>query len=158
MNMENWKNISRLSTAPMRKTGRRGVATIELALLLPLAVLFLLGAVDFGRIFYEAVTVASAARAGVSYGSLRADLSQNTAGIQQLSEEDAQNLNAINVTAERLCECADGSPIDRSLSCGEGRPRVYVHVTAEKTFQTLIPYPGIPDPVTIRSEAYMRAR
>lgn len=156
--MEGWWKIFRQLSSRMRKTRRRGVATAEMALLLPLMVMLLLGVIDFGRIFYEAVTVVSAARAGVSYGSLRENLSQDTARIKQLSEEDAQNLDEISVTVKRFCECADGSLVSCSSVCADGPSLVYVKVTAEKTFRTLISYPGIPDPITIRRIAYMRAR
>ena len=140
MNMEGWWRIFRQLSSRMRKTRRRGVATAEMALLLPLMVMLLLGVIDFGRIFYEAMAVVSAARASVSYGE---NLSQDT---------------EISVTVERFCECADGSLVSCSSVCASGPSLVYVKATAEKTFRTLIPYPGIPDPVTIRRIAYMRAR
>ena len=157
MKMDWWK-IFRQPTSQMGETRRRGVATLEMAVMIPLMVLLLLGAIDFGRIFYAGVTVASAARSGASYGSLSGDLSQDTTGIKLLAEEDSQDLGQVSVTVERFCECADGSLVDCSSACVDGLPRVYVKVTAEKTFQALIPFPGIPDPVTVRKVAYMRAR
>jgi hypothetical protein len=137
---------------------KRGVATIELAIILPVALLFLMGAIDFGRIYYEAITVASAARSGTSYGSLRNDLSTDTARIKQLGEEDSEDLSEISVTVERFCECANGSQVGRGTVCAEGAPRVHLKVTAQKSFDLLFSYPGIPNPVTIQRIAYMRAR
>ena len=60
----------------------RGVATVEMAVLAPVALLLFLGALDLGRIYWEAITVASAARAGTSYGSLRNALSEHEVAIK----------------------------------------------------------------------------
>ena len=136
----------------------RGVATVELAIILPVAVLFLLGAIDFGRMYYDGITVASAARSGTSYGSLRKDLSLDTVSIRQFAEKDSESLSGVTITVERFCECANGAQVGCGTLCGEGSPRVYVKVTAQKTFTTLFPYPGIPETVTIQRIAYMRAQ
>ena len=142
------------------KRSRRnlGAVTVEMAVLLPVSVLLLLGAVDFGRIYYEGITVASAARAGTSYGSLRQDLSTDTVRIKQLGEEDSTDLSEVDVVVERFCECAGGSEVGCGTTCADGAPRIYLKVTAQKTFHTLFPYPGIPSEVTIQRIAYMRAR
>src|SRR5262245_16916603 len=51
------------------RRSRRGVASVELAVLVPfLAFLFVI-ALDFGRIFYFSVTVENCARSGALYGS-----------------------------------------------------------------------------------------
>ena len=46
---------------------RRGSAILELALSIPLLSILLVGAMDFSRLFYMSVTLASAARAGAQY-------------------------------------------------------------------------------------------
>lgn len=47
-----------------RLTSRRGTATIELALVLPVLLLLVLGALDLGRMFYADVAMTNAAWAG----------------------------------------------------------------------------------------------
>ena len=42
--------------------GRRGQALVELAIILPVMLFLLLGALDLGRLFYSNITVASAAK------------------------------------------------------------------------------------------------
>ncbi len=148
----------RKPTGERHDRGIRGVATVEMAMILPVALLFLLGTIDFGRIYYEGITLASAARSGTSYGSLSVELSSDSMRIKQLGEEDSQDLSGVTVTVEHFCECANGSQVSCETVCGEGPPRVYVKVTAQKTFNTLFPYPGIPNSVTIQRIAYMRAR
>ena len=142
-----------------------GVSSIELAVILPLLVLMLLGTIDFGRVFYGSITVANAARAGVSYGSLDLDRSQQDVIIKGkvLDEAQALGLDSDDVVVEWYCECANGSTVDPcnpsdDSTCSEGEPRVFVKVRAEWTFNTLFDYPGIPDAVTIRREAIMRAQ
>lgn len=48
---------------------RRGAAAVELALLLPVLVTFVVGAIDFGRFAHTYIAVGNAARAGAAFGS-----------------------------------------------------------------------------------------
>lgn len=48
----------------------RGQALVELAIMLPILLIILLGVIDFGRVFYAYVTITNAAREGARYGSL----------------------------------------------------------------------------------------
>ena len=47
--------------------GRRGQSLVELALLLPMLVMILLGALDLGRAYYSYAAVANATRTGAAY-------------------------------------------------------------------------------------------
>ncbi|MFQ5945870.1 MAG: TadE/TadG family type IV pilus assembly protein, partial [Anaerolineae bacterium] len=49
--------------------GERGQSLVEMALLLPVLLLVMHGAIDFGRVFYAKITVANAARVAARYGS-----------------------------------------------------------------------------------------
>ena len=46
----------------------RGQELIEFAIIFPLAILFIFGAVDLGRVFYTVIVVSNAAREGARYG------------------------------------------------------------------------------------------
>ncbi|MBE7159246.1 MAG: pilus assembly protein, partial [Rhodospirillales bacterium] len=59
---------------------------VELALLLPLLLLLLVGAVDLGRAFYVAIEVSSAASAGAVYGTQNPT---DTAGMQNAAALNA---------------------------------------------------------------------
>ncbi len=138
---------------------RRGTATAELALILPLLILLVLGTTDLGRLFYAAVGVANAVRAGLSYGALDESKSRDTSTITQIASNDVLLIDGVTINVSRICECADTSVVDcETGTCDEGSPRVYVRVQAEKTFNTVLPYPGIPNSVPIIRDAYMRAR
>jgi Flp pilus assembly protein TadG len=59
-----------LAEHPLRNRPRRGSAATELALLLPIFVTIVLGAVDFGRFAYNYIAVSNAARAAASYAMM----------------------------------------------------------------------------------------
>ena len=157
------KNICRgtfSSTPPnRRRRARKGQAIVELALLIFLLMIILMGLIDFARVFHAAVTVADAARAGAQYGARNNTFSGDFAGMTTAAEEDAVNLvDGITVTPIRYCKCKD-SP-DRigciTETCPEGAPQLYVEVRAGYTFETLTQFPLLPKsvgmnyPITIR--------
>lgn len=53
---------------------RRGIALLELAILLPLLVVITFGCVDFGRFVYAYVAVTNAAEEGATFGCLNSPL------------------------------------------------------------------------------------
>src|SRR5271169_6845725 len=86
-----------------------GSSLIELALVLPVLFLLVLGVVDFGRAYYLAIEVSQAAHTAALYGSQNPS---DTIGMQNAAVADAQdvpNFTTSSVTAVFGCECADGS-------------------------------------------------
>ena len=53
-----------------KASGERGQALVELALFLPILIVIVMGAVDFGRVFFAYTAVANAAREGAMCASL----------------------------------------------------------------------------------------
>ena len=53
-------------------SGRRGQAVVEFALIIPVFLLLLLAAVDFGRMFFTYIQANNAAREGAAYGAANA--------------------------------------------------------------------------------------
>jgi Flp pilus assembly protein TadG len=137
-----------------------GNATVEFALLLPLMLLLVLGAVDFARLFYAAITVASAARAGVQYGAQDTIKAKDTTGMQTAASNDAADITGVTATAQAYCECADGTRVDciTGTCSGGTKPPAYVQVTVQKTFTTLVDYPGIPHNTALSRTAIMRVQ
>ncbi len=137
---------------------QNGSSSVEMAAILPILVVISLGAVDLGRLFYDAISVANAARSGVSYGSLNKQRSKNLTKMQQFGVADATNVQGeVTIIATRFCECTDGSSVDCNESCDEGSKSTYVRVRATKTYQTMVPYPGIPGSIPLVRDAYMQA-
>ena len=148
------------SSKRKNQSSEAGTALLELGLLLPVFLLLLFGVMDFSRAFYAVITVANAARAGAGYGAQSAAKSSDFAGMTQAALDDAQDVKGMTVTPERFCECPDGSV----TACGTGtcvagvKPRIYVRVTTQKTFDALAPYPGIPSSLKLVGRAVMRAQ
>jgi len=157
-----------------------GLALTEFALTIPLGLVLFIGILDFGRVFYTAMTVSHAARAGVQYGAQNNGTSGDFAGMRDVVKNAAGDVNRdITPTACRFCQCADGSGSCTSCSgdsvlgmatdrcsdasgclsaCPSGAPRVYVQVSAEKVFTTLFPYPSIPRTTDIKRQVIMRVQ
>jgi Flp pilus assembly protein TadG len=139
-----------------------GAATVELALIIPVLVLIMLGLMDMGRVFYGAITVASAARAGVAYGSMSAVHADDIPAMRAAATADAIDRTGLTFSAAKSCECPDETPstVSCTLSvCMDGTTvRIYVETTVTGTFNTTLPYPGIPSSITLTRTAKMRAQ
>lgn len=138
-----------------------GSSLIELALMLPVLFLLLLGVVDFGRAYYLAIEVSQAAHTAALYGSQNP---ADTTGMQNAAVADAPdvpNFTTSSVTATFGCECADGSlPVPGCTtkpSCGTSNMVDYVQVNTSASYNALFPYPRIPSTLTLRGSARMRA-
>ncbi|HYU79380.1 MAG TPA: TadE/TadG family type IV pilus assembly protein [Vicinamibacterales bacterium] len=142
-----------------------GSAIIELAFSLPFLVVLLVGTIDFGRVFYAAMTVTHAARAGVAYGT-QDGKSNDTTGMQNAAAAAATDVAGFSSTAVRLCACyttaippTPNPPTNAACTATcTGSRWIYVQVTASKTFTTLVTWPGVPSSVTIQRVAKMRTQ
>ena len=143
--------------------GEQGASLVELALLLPVFIVLLLGAVDFCRAFYLANEIAGAARAGAIYGSRNPT---DTLGMGTVAQDDASDVPNVSAgTPTYVCECADGSNLISGSACSTAPPTcsgglnwVYkVSVTVTGTYTPLVPWPGIPSSMNFSSTASMRS-
>jgi TadE-like protein len=136
-----------------------GSAAVELAVMLPLLAVLALGVTEFGRIYYTAITVTDAARAGAQYGAQSTLTSINSAGMNQAVLNDAADVGSISVSSSRFCRCPDGSTPSCTGSCaGYGGPEVFVQVNASKTVTLLMRYPGLPTAFTLSRTATFRVQ
>ena len=140
--------------------GQHGAALVEFALVLPLLFMLTMGATDFGRIFFHAVTLANAAATGVFHGAQGNFYAAQSDVMEQRAIDDAGNLSGVSATAAQFCECppadvddftSDATAVDCTLAATPGTcaggayglPRLYVRTAVSETFSTLAPYPGI---------------
>lgn len=143
------------------RSSEAGVATLEMVVAAPFLLLMFLLIADFGRVFYTAITLAHAARAGAAYGAQSNEKSVDSAGMVQAAHDEAQNIPPITVTAEHFCECPGGTPADCTTdSCGTyGPPQLYVRVTASLTFRTIVlSFLFIPSTVPLSQTAVVRVQ
>jgi Flp pilus assembly protein TadG len=146
----------------------RGAAAVEAAFALPVLVLILIGAADFGRAFYLTLAVQHAAAVGAEYGAQSIIQAQNTAGMQTAAASAATDINGFTATAvaagtpgSNPCMCFDGTTETAMVSCAApcaGSVRVYARVDGSATFTTIAPYPGIPRPLVVSRTVWRRAQ
>jgi Flp pilus assembly protein TadG len=156
-----------MSTLLMRlRTDKRGTSLLELALVLPVLTLVLVGAIDLGRVFYATAEVANAAHAGAEYGARTVSLATDTAGMKQVAANDAVDVSGITTTASSSCSCTSIQGSGLSVACpsaasicGSNSPfLVYVTVTTSKSLVPMFPWPKVPNPITVSASATMRAK
>ena len=136
---------------------RHGLAAVELALLLPLILLIVIGCIDFGRFAHSFVAVTNAARAGAGFAAMhpptQASLPQwNSSISDRVLQELDQTLtshgltnNDVTVTAAQIVETAQGSAT-----------RWRVTVTVTMPFQSIVAFPLLPQNVTLTRSTTMR--
>jgi hypothetical protein len=140
-----------------------GSSLIEFAIAAPVLILLLIGLIEMGRFTFFSILAANAARAGVQYGAQNLETAYDTSGITSAALQDAQNLPnwtaANGITVNQLCALDGGPPQQCSTPWGSSPPVdtiYYVQVQVSGTFNTLLNYPGIPNPVPISGSATMR--
>ena len=155
---------------------QRGSILTEMAITLPVVLLVLLGAVDFGRAWVHANATANAAHAGAQFGSQSPTQAGNPAAIEEAARRDLMassmfklatmtdgnvgDSGDVNIESERYCMCDGGAETNCDTGgCGGGvPPQIYVRVRVNTMFEPLFDYPGIPSEIRIDRQASMRAR
>lgn len=142
----------------MRRHTRSGAALAELLIVMPLLILFVVGAAEFGRVYHAAIIVANAARAGAQFGAQDGQ-STNFAGMTAAAQSEAADLGGISSFPSQFCRCPDGSVPSCTGTCtGFGTPEVFVKDSVIKTVTFLLKYPGLPSSVTVRRTATFRVQ
>ena len=138
-----------------RRHRQSGQSLVELALVLPLLLLLLMGVIEIGRYAYIGILVGNAARAGAAYGTLSLVKSVDTAGINAAADNDFQNngQNVVNltITSSVSCGCDNGGAITTAACTGIG-----AGTCASGTFNALFNYPGLPPSISITRTSVMR--
>jgi Flp pilus assembly protein TadG len=115
---------------------RRGVAVVELAVLLPLIAFLFVVAVDFGRVYYFSLTLQNCARAGALYASDPSVADESPfASTQEAALSDATNLSP--------------PPTITTQSGTDDNGRAYVEVTATYPYRSITQFPGIPNEINV---------
>ena len=134
----------------------RGSALLEFALMLPMLVLLLVGAVDFGRAWYVNLEVANAAEAGALYGTQNPS---DIAGMKAAAALDAAELPALQISSTYGSECSDGtgavSQSNYAPNCNSNSVE-YVEVDTTLAYKPILAYPGISSQMTMTGKSRMR--
>ena len=127
---------------PRRRTRRvntRAQAVVEFAIILPVFLLFLLMAIDFGRLFFTYVQVSNAAREAANYGAVQPT---DTAGMQARAVQE-KNTQTQGEGALEPIAAACRTPAGASITCaaaagGTGAGNILT-VTVTQRFSFLTP-------------------
>jgi Flp pilus assembly protein TadG len=149
----------------------KGQAFVELALILPVFILLLVGAAEVGRLAYAAIEVNNAARAGVAYAAqshTTASDTLSTGGIVLAATSEAPQVTSMTATATLSCSCESSagvitanpscSPTDTNTTKCPSPSRIveFVQVNTTAPVNTVFHFPGIPSSVTLQGNATMR--
>jgi Flp pilus assembly protein TadG len=139
--------------------GQQGQSLTEIALMLPVILVTMMGAIEIGRVAYASIEVCNAARAGVAYGAQNEGNAANTAQMEADAIADV-NLTGMTANATYSCQCSNGSSTNcNSNTCTSGtHVEEYVTVTTSYTMNSLFKYPGIPQSYTLSGYDTMRVR
>jgi Flp pilus assembly protein TadG len=142
-------------------TREGGQSLVELALVIPLLLLLLVGIIEIGRFAYYSILVSNVARAGAQYGAQSLAAAADTVGITQAARNDGQGIPAgtLNITPVQQCGCSAttlGSCGAPAVCIKPQHALVYVQVTAAGSFQSLFKYPGLPATLNVTSVEEMR--
>lgn len=150
------------------RDARRGNAAVEMAVAVPVLMVMVLGAIDFGRVHLEAMVVKNASHIGSFYGAQSMQYATNSSGIQAAATGDAGGVSAFSVTNDIICQCLDANGDYNSgvtqATCGDadcgtyGVPRVYVRTRTQNTFSTLGWYPGVPQTTGMDMTGWVRVQ
>lgn len=145
----------------------RGQALVEVALVIPIFTLLLVGIVEVGRLAYAAIEVNNAARAGAAYASQTHTTAADSANIQLAATQDAPDVTSLTATPSYSCTCESttGTMTSQDAGCTKTNltncaspSRIVLFVTVNTTapINTAFHFPGIPTTVTMYGQATMR--
>lgn len=134
-------------------------AAIEMALVAPLLILMIVGMADYAAATYRRMQVQHAAQAGADFAM------RNTFDVALIGNAVANaaggDITATPAPAE-TCGCASGSTVTVAIcgtACASGfTAGTYINVSAQGSYTTIVPYPGIPSSFTFTATAMSRTR
>jgi Flp pilus assembly protein TadG len=134
-----------------------GQSCAELAFSVPLLMVLFLIIIETGRVCLIALSLSSAARAGVQYGAQNLTTVGDNTGMQNAAKADAATLAGFVATSTHYCRCSDGSSSTcLSTDCSTSHRLTYVKVNTSATYTPWISWPGVPVAVTMTGQAIMR--
>jgi Flp pilus assembly protein TadG len=144
----------------MRPGEEVGGSMVELALLMPIFTLLLLGTAELGWIEYDSVEVSNAAYAGALYGAQSRTTAMNITAMQQAAIQDSPNVGGMTATAVNICACSSGLVITCSNALANcvspARITEFVQVNTTATVAPIIHLSSLPTAFTLHGQAILR--
>ncbi|HEX3570010.1 MAG TPA: TadE/TadG family type IV pilus assembly protein [Acidobacteriaceae bacterium] len=137
----------------------RASSIVELALLVPIFSVVLVGAAQFGMLCYAAIELSEAARAGVAYGSQSPGKASDLSGMQTAATNAAPNISGMTATATQFWACSNVTTTHYTSTptCTSGNHTIhYVQVSTSLIATTSFHLSGHPSSYTLTGLAIMR--
>ena len=158
-----------------RRIDETGQAMLELALLLPILCLLVVGITDLGRAAAVTIAVNNAATAGVEYGAQGLTTASDTNGMQRAANADTSGNNlpgtiSFPTAPTHGCMCDSGAgvscvyPVPAPSTCSDilancaGQVVECVQVVTQMNYGTILNFPGVPGSYQANGRAVMRVR
>ena len=137
-------------------TDSDGQSLLELAFVLPLLVVLLFGAAEFGRLCYIGIEVTNAAHAAATYGSQNRATASDNSGMTTAATSDGFNLTNLQVTPQHLC--ASTYSQTPTSNCTASSALEYVQVNTQVTVASLFGAYGFGGNYTLHGTALEMVR
>jgi len=138
--------------------GSRGVAAIEFAVIVPTLVLMMICTVDLGMGIYRKMQVQNAAQAGAAYAMFHGFAADSIS--TAVTSATSFSGIAASPAPSQSCGCASNTGVTSatcSSTCSGGSVTgTYVTVSAQGTYNTILPYPMIPNSFTLAAQSTVR--
>jgi len=133
------------------------VAAVELALIAPPLILFLVGVFDYGLYMNTTMQLENTARTAAEYVVQGGDPDLISDDVVLLSNmtDIATDIATMDVVAEFVCECRDATEVDCDTDdpggvCDEDDyMRRFIEVSLTKDYEPILPYPGLPESIDL---------
>jgi Flp pilus assembly protein TadG len=148
-----------------RHKNESGQALVETALTVPFLIMFVLGAVEFGRVAFASIEVTNAAKAGAQYASQSHNTAADIPGITTAAQSEYSYMpSALTVSVDApACTCSkDSSPNPAVVACATNscstgaNLEVNVTIHTSTSFDPLIHLPGLPKIYQISGQAVQK--
>ena len=154
------ENVSRSSGGETKQRSRvsnsRGVATVEMALMLPVLLLLLIGVIDVSRAAFVGIAVYNAASAGAFHGAQSPSKAADTTAVTAFAAADAQ-VSGMSVSVSTYCVCSDGTASTcLATDCAASRRMDFIQVDTSAPWTPIFSYPGIPGAVPLRASSVVQ--
>jgi Flp pilus assembly protein TadG len=141
---------SRFAPLSRRESGQ---TLLEVALIIPVLLLLLIGIIEIGRLAYYRIEVSNAARAGAQFGAQNLADAADQPDITTAAQNDAPDIaSTLSITSQQQC-ATSASATPAFATCPAAY--VWVQVNSSYTLNTLFSYPGLPTSFTLNSQATM---
>lgn len=173
--------ISRISglmraraTARRLAGDRRGVISIEVAILASVLSLLAVGVIDFSLAYARQSEMSNAVRAGVQFALVRrpsigpsADEQESIISLQTIRQAVIDSATYLSedpgedaLSATVFCQCPDAQPVacvsdsDAPLACIDRQ--AFLQVTLAGGYTPILRYPGLPENIELRAQQSIR--